>query len=41
MNQFYYLNEILDKLYINVDKHEKIKIFINDYNIFRLINLDN
>ena len=41
INQIYYLNEMFDKFHINIDKHEFIKLFINNYNVFRSIESKN
>ena len=42
MNQIHYLFKVFDKLYINnEDKHKFIKLHMNKYNFFRLINLNN
>ena len=37
MNQFHYLSEISNKLYMTIDKHTRTTLFINEYNSFRLI----
>jgi len=34
LNQFYYINEVLDKLQILVNKSNLIKLSINEYNSF-------
>ena len=42
MNSIYYLFEMLDKLHMNNEnKYRFIKLFINKYNFFHLINLNN
>ena len=35
LDQSYYLNKILDKLYIFVNKHSLVKLPINDYNLLQ------
>ena len=37
MNQFYYLSEMFDDLHKNTNKHDRTKIFMNDYDAFRSI----
>ena len=36
LNQTHYLNEMLNELHMNIDKHERTKIFMNDYDLFKL-----
>lgn len=39
--QIYYLNEMLNELHMNIDKHERMKFFINDYDSFKLTKSNN
>ena len=41
INQIHYLSEMFDKFHMNIDKHEFIKFFINDYDAFRSIESKN
>ena len=42
INQIHYLFEMFNKLHINnKNKYKFIKLFMNKYNFFRLINLNN
>ena len=40
MNEFYYLNEIFNKMHMIVDKHTRITIFINEYDSLRSAGSD-
>ena len=35
LNQTHYLSEMLNELHMNIDKHERTKISMNDYNSFK------
>jgi len=35
LNQFYYINEVLDRLQMFVNKSNSIELSINEYNSFR------
>jgi len=37
INQFYYLSEMLDKLHMLANKHNSIKLLMNDYDFLRSI----
>jgi len=39
LNQFYYINEVLNKLQMFVSKSSLIKLLINEYDSFRLVKL--
>ncbi len=41
LDQSYYLNEIFDKLYIFVDKHNLVKLSINNYNLLQFAKSSN
>lgn len=41
INYFYYLNEIFDELNMNANKHNRIKLSMNDYDTFRSIDSNN
>ena len=40
INQFYYLNEIFDELYMTANNHIRTTFFMNEYNSFRSVELD-
>ena len=40
MNQSHYLSEVLDELHMSVNKHEKTKFSMSDYDAFRSIDFD-
>ena len=41
INSIHYLSEMFDKFHMNINKHEFIKFFMNDYNAFRSIESKN
>ena len=40
LNQTHYLSEMLNELHMNIDKHERTKIFMNDYDSFKSAKSD-
>jgi len=41
LNQFYYINEMLDKLQMSINKSNLTKLSINEYNSFRFAKSKN